>query len=109
MVISARCLKMSLGISSSFGLLGVGITMPKSVAFPSNFAWTVKVSFFSWGSQVMKVFCPGWLMSRSLAEKKQQAALTGPPCPSTDLASSRDMPRMYSSPECTPTAAKTSG
>ncbi len=32
------------GISCGFGRLGVGITMPKSRAFPSNFGWTVNVS-----------------------------------------------------------------
>jgi len=62
-------LKKSLGISSSFGCVGVGITIPKSTAFPSNFGCTVKDSTFAAGSQLMKAFWPGWVMSFSWAAK----------------------------------------
>jgi len=44
MVKTANTLKKSLGISSSLGRLGVGMTMPKSAALPSNLGWTVNVS-----------------------------------------------------------------
>jgi hypothetical protein len=62
-------LKKSRGISSSLGLDGVGITIPKSSALPSNFGWTVKDSIFSLGTQVMNAFCPGCRMSLSFAAK----------------------------------------
>jgi hypothetical protein len=62
-------LKKSRGISSSFGLLGVGMTMPKSRALPSNFGCTVNDSTFSTGSQVRNTFCAGCRMSLSFAEK----------------------------------------
>ena len=68
-VYTARCLKNSRGISCSFGWLGVGMTMPKSRALPSNFGCTVKVSIFLTGSHEMKAFCAGWRMSAFLAEK----------------------------------------
>src|SRR5262249_34944673 len=68
-VYTASDLKKSRGISSSFGLLGVGMTMPKSAALPSNLGCTVKDSTFSFGSQVMKAFWAGCKMSASLAEK----------------------------------------
>ena len=69
MVKTASSLKKSRGISSSRGLPGVGTTMPKSWALPSNFGWTVKLSTFSLSSQVMNAFCDGWLTSLSLAAK----------------------------------------
>ena len=69
MVKTANSLKKSRGISSSLGLPGVGTTMPKSWALPSNFGWTVKLSTFSDGSQVMNAFWAGWRTSLSLAEK----------------------------------------
>ena len=65
----ARCLKKSRGISCSLGWLGVGMTMPKSKAFPSNFGCTVKVSTFSSGSQVRNTFCAGCKMSVFFALK----------------------------------------
>jgi hypothetical protein len=40
-------LKKSRGISCSFGWLGVGITMPKSSALPSNLGCTVNVYLFN--------------------------------------------------------------
>src|SRR5438874_307197 len=52
MVKTASALKKSRGISASLGRDGVGITMPKSFAFPSKRGWTVKVSTFSWGSKL---------------------------------------------------------
>ncbi len=64
-VYSARCLKKSRGISSSFGCAGVGITIPKSRASPSKLGCTVNVSRFSAGSQVMNAFWPGWFTSLS--------------------------------------------
>ena len=64
-----RALKKSRGISCSFGWLGVGMTMPKSRALPSNFGCTVNVSTFASGSQVINAFCAGWAMSASFAEK----------------------------------------
>ena len=69
MVKTASSLKKSRGISSSLGRPGVGITMPKSWALPSNFGWTVNVSTVSTGSQVMNAFWAGWRTSLSLAEK----------------------------------------
>ena len=69
MVYTARLLKKSRGISSSFGFAGVGITIPKSSALPSNLGWTVKVSTFSSGLQVMNTFCAGCRMSLSFAVK----------------------------------------
>ena len=69
MVKTARSLKKSRGISSSFGLAGVGMTMPKSAALPSNFGCTVKVSTFSLSSQVRNAFCAGCRMSLSFAAK----------------------------------------
>src|SRR5262249_29165409 len=65
----ARFLKKSLGISCSLGLDGVGMTMPKSSALPSNLGCTVNVSCFFCGSQVRNAFCAGCRMSASLAEK----------------------------------------
>ena len=50
-------------------MVGVGMTMPKSKALPSNLGWTVKASIFSTGSQVMNTFWAGCKMSLFLAEK----------------------------------------
>ena len=66
---TARCLKKSRGISWSLGWLGVGMTMPKSRALPSNFGCTVKLSCCVCGSHVMNTFCAGCKMSASFAEK----------------------------------------
>ena len=68
-VYTARCLKKSRGISCNFGCVGVGITMPKSRALPSNLGCTVNVSTFLTGSQEMNTFWAGWRMSAFLAEK----------------------------------------
>src|SRR6202171_5609056 len=59
MVKTASSLKKSRGISCSLGWAGVGMTMPKSWALPSNLGWTVKVSTFSAGSQVRNAFWAG--------------------------------------------------
>ena len=53
---TANMLKKSRGISSSRGGAGVGTTIPKSAAFPSNLGCTVKDSRLRSGSQEMKAF-----------------------------------------------------
>jgi hypothetical protein len=69
MLYTARCLKKSRGISWSLGWAGVGMTMPKSRALPSNLGCTVKDSSRRCGSQVIKTYCAGCRMSWSFAEK----------------------------------------
>src|SRR5439155_18700068 len=86
MVKTASSLKNSRGISSSLGLAGVGMTMPKSSALPSNFGCTVKLSTFSLSSQVMNTFCAGCKMSLSLALKYQHAAFANGACTKASTA-----------------------
>src|SRR5262245_61680090 len=74
---TASSLKKSLGISSSLGLVGVGMTMPKSSAFPSDLGWTVKDSTFYSGFHVMNTFCDGCTMYLSFVLKLQHVARAG--------------------------------
>ena len=69
MVKTASSLKKSRGISSSFGRLGVGMTMPKSLALPSNRGCTVNDSTSSAGSHVTNAFWAGCSTSASFAAK----------------------------------------